>query len=253
MTDEHDPLFDLIQAERAAVEAPEVAKSATLERLQASIEAGVVPPVDVAPSAVSGVLGGSKLVWWLGAVLFVATITAIATWVSAPSEVVEAQPPSVAAGSAASATIAVATPDLEPNVEPDLEPNVEPERQLEPPPAPPPKRKTAKEAPPRPVEPEPPPDAEKGPGLEEELALMRGAQRLMTADRPKLALEVLERHRRRFASGVLREEREALAIMALCRLGRGADAESRMVAFEHAYPKSPQTERIRSECLPGAP
>lgn len=232
MTNERDPLFDLIQAERAAVEAPDEAKAATLERLRSSIQAGVVPPIDVAPSAVSAVLEGSKLVWWLGALVVIATIT-VATLVRAPAPPdVVVTPPPHAARPTLGATIAVASTDV-------------PSVRAEPPPPPPP---PVRRAPPPPPSPPPPPG-----NLAEELVLIRRAQELMAAEEPSEAYAVLERHRRRFAAGVLTEEREALAIIALCRLDRSVEAESRMVRFEKDFPRSPQTERIRAACLAPRP
>jgi outer membrane protein assembly factor BamD (BamD/ComL family) len=52
------------------------------------------------------------------------------------------------------------------------------------------------------------------------------------------ALAVLSRHASAFPRGQLSETREALAIQALARLGRGAEARSRAERFRRDYPSS---------------
>jgi hypothetical protein len=52
------------------------------------------------------------------------------------------------------------------------------------------------------------------------------------------ALQAVDRHRVEFPSGLLAEEREALAIKALHLLGRDAEARARAARFERAYPQS---------------
>ncbi len=224
MTHEHDPLRALIEAEREDVAPSEASKSVTRARIEASIEAGVAPPIDLPPSATSAVLAGSKVVWWLGALVLIGTVAVIGLTREAPQPIAEAPPiERPAPRPTTGATIAVAAPDV-----PRARPAPKKERR---------RRKPVVEEKPS------------AGGLAEELVLMRRAQRAMADDRPADALAPLAEHRDRFAKGVLREEREALTIIALCRLGKTADADARMTAFERAFPKSPQTERIRSECF----
>lgn len=52
------------------------------------------------------------------------------------------------------------------------------------------------------------------------------------------SLDRLQRHKDRFAGGVLTEEREALAVRALAALGKRADAITRAQAFVARYPES---------------
>jgi hypothetical protein len=59
------------------------------------------------------------------------------------------------------------------------------------------------------------------------------------------ALTMLEQIRVRFPSGVLGQEREALAIEALARSGRKAEAAARASAFVKAYPSSPLASRVQ--------
>jgi hypothetical protein len=51
-------------------------------------------------------------------------------------------------------------------------------------------------------------------------------------------MDAIDEHQRRFASGALVEEREALAVRALLAGGRRAEAERRAAAFRARFPKS---------------
>lgn len=62
---------------------------------------------------------------------------------------------------------------------------------------------------------------------------------------PSQALMLAEEGRRRFPGGFFAQEREALAIEALARLGRKAEATERARAFLASYPKSHFAERLR--------
>jgi len=76
-----------------------------------------------------------------------------------------------------------------------------------------------------------------------ELALIRAAQSSIDA-RPELALRFSERHRARFPSGLLAEERETLAIDALVRLGRAQAAQTRAQAMRQRWPASAHWTRL---------
>jgi|GEM_PF-7026057 len=78
---------------------------------------------------------------------------------------------------------------------------------------------------------------------EAELALIRAAQSSIDA-RPELALRFSERHRARFPSGLLAEERETLAIDALVRLGRAQAAQTRAHAMRQRWPLSAHWTRL---------
>ena len=52
---------------------------------------------------------------------------------------------------------------------------------------------------------------------------------------------------RKFTGGILAEEREASAIVALSRLGRTAEADKRAAGFLERYPRSSFAERVRME------
>jgi hypothetical protein len=78
-----------------------------------------------------------------------------------------------------------------------------------------------------------------------ELTLLSRAQRLLAQD-PRAALDVIDEHVRAYPAGAFVEEREALAIDALRRLGRRQELQARARAFLQRYPGSPQRERIEA-------
>jgi hypothetical protein len=80
-----------------------------------------------------------------------------------------------------------------------------------------------------------------------ERALIERARVALTRGAPAAALEALDEHAVLHPSGRLREEREALAIQALVRAGRDAEARGRAVTFRAAYPQSvflPSVDRV---------
>jgi hypothetical protein len=79
---------------------------------------------------------------------------------------------------------------------------------------------------------------------EDELAILGTAQRALVADDPRAALLAAERHAARFPSGLMTEEREAIAIEALVRLGRTDDASARFERFRTSYPRSSYRHRL---------
>jgi len=63
--------------------------------------------------------------------------------------------------------------------------------------------------------------------------------------RPSEALTLADHHARRFPQGLLVQEREVIAIEALVKTGRKADAKARAARFESSFPGSSHTRRIR--------
>ena len=70
------------------------------------------------------------------------------------------------------------------------------------------------------------------------MALVARAQTALHRGLYASALSALDEHTRRFPRGELAEEREALAVQALARAGRGAEARRRAERFEARYPRS---------------
>lgn len=64
---------------------------------------------------------------------------------------------------------------------------------------------------------------------------------------PEEALRMADKGHREFARGMLYQERESLAIRALVRLGRTAQARARAEQFVARFPRSPYAEQLRRE------
>jgi len=75
-------------------------------------------------------------------------------------------------------------------------------------------------------------------GLAEERALLDQARKALQAGDNGETERVVESHARRFPSGLLVEEREALAIKAQVNSGRRAEALARAEKFRERFPKS---------------
>lgn len=84
--------------------------------------------------------------------------------------------------------------------------------------------------------------------LSEETQLMAAMQRALSGAAPSRALALIDQHRRRFPRGALAQEREAARVLALCALGRHAEAHTARQRFLRAWPDSPLTRRVRAEC-----
>lgn len=84
--------------------------------------------------------------------------------------------------------------------------------------------------------------------LRQEHRLIRGAKRALTKGNPALALQILTDHAEAFPSGQLVQERSALRLVALCKLGRHPSAERERANFQARWPKSPHNATIRGAC-----
>jgi hypothetical protein len=74
-------------------------------------------------------------------------------------------------------------------------------------------------------------------------ALLLRARQSLTSD-PAAALTLTDEDARRFPTGPLAPEREVLAVEALVRLHRPAEAKERLAAFRTRYPQSPHLARL---------
>ncbi|MGC4086791.1 MAG: hypothetical protein QM756_02620 [Polyangiaceae bacterium] len=88
------------------------------------------------------------------------------------------------------------------------------------------------------------------PSLMQEAQLLERARGLLDAN-PERALEVLSEHQANFARGALQLEREFLAISALVRLQRHAEAARRAEQLRRMSPQSLYDERLK-QLLDGA-
>jgi hypothetical protein len=110
----------------------------------------------------------------------------------------------------------------------------------------PPKAAPASEA--RPLEAVTPVPVEVVSSLLEETQLLASAQRALSAGAAAKALLLIDQHRARFPHGALAQERDAARVLALCALGRRADAQRERHAFLRSWPDSPLSARVRAGC-----
>jgi hypothetical protein len=82
-----------------------------------------------------------------------------------------------------------------------------------------------------------------------ETAMLLDARALLPRD-PAAALAVLDAHHANFPRGQLADEREFMAVEALRRLGRGAEADARAEALVRASPASPYARLLRRRTAP---
>ncbi len=82
-----------------------------------------------------------------------------------------------------------------------------------------------------------------------ETRLLEEAQMELRKGQPARALELIEAHEARFADGALREERVAAKVLALCMVGRSAEARDLGAYFERVFAGSPLLPRVRGSCV----
>jgi len=93
------------------------------------------------------------------------------------------------------------------------------------------------------AEPSPESSSRAAVGSRDEFALLARAQAAL-APNPGLALALASDHERKFPNGALVQERELVAIGALLRLGRRAEASARAARFHRQFPTSVHGRRI---------
>ncbi len=86
--------------------------------------------------------------------------------------------------------------------------------------------------------------------LAEERALIGEARGALNRGDVNAALVALESHRNSFAAGALSEEREALTVLALARVGRHDEAQKRATTFSATWPKSLFQQAIEDALRP---
>jgi hypothetical protein len=76
------------------------------------------------------------------------------------------------------------------------------------------------------------------PSLQVEQDLVEMARAALARGNAGVSLDALDRHAREHPRGRLAQEREVLAIVALAKLGRAADASARAARFRSRWPQS---------------
>ncbi len=89
--------------------------------------------------------------------------------------------------------------------------------------------------------------------LAAERGLLDAARVALASGAPDEAVKLAERHRHEFPSGMLVEEREAIATKALVDAHRYAEARVRGAAFERRFPQSAMLRSVRSSLATIAP
>lgn len=84
--------------------------------------------------------------------------------------------------------------------------------------------------------------------LAEELRLLSAARNAWKAGRTSEALARLDEHERRFARGLLREDRGALEAVLLCETGKLAEGRAKARRFLARHPRSTLVDTVRSAC-----
>jgi hypothetical protein len=77
--------------------------------------------------------------------------------------------------------------------------------------------------------------------------ILRDARAQLKGD-PEKALNTLDRHAQLHPHGTLAEEQLAARALALCSLGRTAEARAVMAKLERVAPRSPHLLRVKSSC-----
>lgn len=84
--------------------------------------------------------------------------------------------------------------------------------------------------------------------LAEEIRLVSAAQSALRDNAPERALAALSEHASRFPHGVLRDERMASRVLALCALGDEAQARIVKSELERSSPYSSHLQRLAGSC-----
>ena len=93
-----------------------------------------------------------------------------------------------------------------------------------------------------------PKSASTGAGLSDEARALAEVQRALREGKNARALTMVEGQQQRFTTGALGQERQAIKIVALCALGRVAEARSLAERFLLQAPRSPLAARVRMAC-----
>jgi hypothetical protein len=81
-----------------------------------------------------------------------------------------------------------------------------------------------------------------------EIELLARANSAVNAGDAGRALASLREYDRRFGAGILREERGAASVLALCAAGRSREARAEAERFVRRWPRSPLLSRIEGSC-----
>ena len=89
--------------------------------------------------------------------------------------------------------------------------------------------------------------------LAEETRLLDRARRAVVENRPKDALSLLRDAQSKFPTGVLRQERAVLRVVALCDAGKLAEGRKAAASFLRTHPQSALRSRAQGACPEATP
>jgi hypothetical protein len=84
--------------------------------------------------------------------------------------------------------------------------------------------------------------------LRAETEALRLAQQALRDQQPEQALRLLAEQDVRFRDGLLRQERAAARVLALCQAGKADEARAQALRFERSWPRSALLARVRAAC-----
>jgi hypothetical protein len=186
----------------------------------------------------AAVLGATVLK--VGAAIVVAAGLATASYVALRSPAVEPTSAVVATERTPQSTLEMPAPAIIPTALPEVEPRAAP-----PPPNP---AKTARSRSPVPPIDRAPRVPRTTPDLEGEARLLEQADADLRRGDANAALARLAEHAAQYPGGALREEREGVRVVALCRAGRQEEGKVAAERFLARSPRSALVPRIRAAC-----
>jgi hypothetical protein len=218
-----------------------IAVAASAAALTSSKAAASTAAASVAPAATAAAAGKAGVVGWLGKlVIGSAVIAGIGFGGREVVRAMHAPKPAITVPSAVAATasaLAETAPPPKTAVEDVAAPEA-PKAEAEPVPA----KRPHRAARPDPYE------KMDAASIAEEVALLRKAQSALQAGDSAKSLDAIDELEANHASGVLREERQAARVLALCAAGRADEARALGRAFIAKHPKSIQAPRVRASC-----
>jgi hypothetical protein len=214
----------LIRRAREVDAAPTHARARVLERVEGAISSGGGGNGDGPPDASGTPRHGGTLRLASGAIVFalgVATGALATRALVRTTPVVRELAPRIVYVERPTATAAFAE---EPSTTAPVQPPVTPDRPTHPLPAGEPPTANAPSV---------------RIGVSEERVLLDEARGALESEDWKRALAATKEHERRFPSGLLVQEREAMAVRALTMMGRHEEANARTEQFRRRFPDSP--------------
>lgn len=85
-------------------------------------------------------------------------------------------------------------------------------------------------------------------GLLKEISIIKSASKAMSHGDPKQAMQFIDTYDAEFPSGVMRQERDALAVLAMCNMGHLEEAKLAEERFKQQYPNAPLAIRVDENC-----